>query len=103
MDQMKDRCRLGTLALATTAAMVAAGCTGGSGGGDKAGGGGEPVVLRLAVRDELSGDLGTGYFVRRVGELSGGTLRIEAIPGWGGTDPTVEQNIVRGVAEGKVD
>src|SRR5437016_5747903 len=99
MGQMKDRCRLGAIALATAAAVTAAGCTGGSGGGDKAGGAGEPVVLRLALRDDLSVDLGAAYFVRRVGELSRGTLRIEAIPGWGGTDPTVEQHIVHGVAE----
>jgi TRAP-type C4-dicarboxylate transport system substrate-binding protein len=89
--------------LVGVAAIVAAGCSGGLGNADKAGGSGEPAVLRLAGRDDPSVDLGTAYFVKRVGELSGGTVRIEVVLRWGGTDPTVEQNIVRGVAEGKVD
>jgi TRAP-type C4-dicarboxylate transport system substrate-binding protein len=103
MHEMKRRRRLGALGLAAATAILAAGCTSRSAGGDKAGGSGEPAVLRLAARDELSVDLGTAYFVRRVVELSGGTLRIEAVSGWGGTAPTAEQNIVRGVAAGRAD
>jgi len=83
---------------------MAAACTRGAGAGDKAGGRGEPVVLRVAEgAADSSTNLAVAEFVRRVGELSDGDMRIQLLPDWGGTEPMVEQNIVRGVAEGKVD
>ncbi|TMK83058.1 MAG: hypothetical protein E6G44_12485, partial [Actinobacteria bacterium] len=61
-------------------------------------------MLRVAEgAADSSTNLAVAEFVRRVGELSDGDMRIQLLPDWGGTEPMVEQNIVRGVAEGKVD
>src|SRR5438093_13029605 len=74
---MRARGRLRTFALVVVAAVVAAGCTRGA-GGDKAGGGGEQVVLRLAnYSGNLDGEPAVADFIKRVGELSGGSVRIE--------------------------
>ena len=103
---MRARTRLRTLAVVGVAAIVAAGCTGGAGGGDKAGGGGEPVVLTMASGyDErtLQTEPAVAYFVRRVGELSGGDVRIHLVNGWGNYQPDIEQQIVRDVKAGKAD
>jgi TRAP-type transport system periplasmic protein len=92
-------------ALAAAAAMVAAACTGG-GGGDKAGGSGEPVVLRLSNGYGCWEDClpAAAYFVNRVGELSGGALRIEVVHERGvNSEPGFEQDIVRDVQAGKAD
>jgi len=96
------RTPLARLALVSLTAVLSA-CSGGSGDGEKSGGSGAPLVLTLASRDDPIADLGTAYFAQRVGELSGGSVQIEVLPGWGGTDPSAEQNIVRGVADAKVD
>jgi TRAP-type transport system periplasmic protein len=100
---MKPRGQLAALFL--LGALVTTGCTSGSGGGDKAGGGGEPVVLKLAEGGAYIGtDLAVADFVRRVGELSGGALRIE-VPSDGGIapPPDAEQQTVRDVQAGKFD
>jgi len=86
--------------------MMAAGCTSGAGGGDKAGGGGAPVVLTMASGyDErtLQTEPAVAYFVNRVGELSGGDVRIKVVDGWGNYQPDFEQQIVRDVKAGKAD
>src|SRR5207244_12594579 len=74
-------------------------------GGDKAGGPNPPVVLKM-----LEGPIGNSsttpsieYFVKRVGELSGGALRIEDVAQAGNGEPQAEQEIVRDVAAGKAD
>ncbi len=78
----------------------------GAPGGTKAGKRDGPVVLRMANRDaetDFAGDPAVGDFVRRVGELSGGVLRIQVAPYWGNGQPGAEAQIVRAVAAGKVD
>jgi TRAP-type C4-dicarboxylate transport system substrate-binding protein len=96
--------RLAALMLALTATTAATACSvGGNADDDKAGSGG-PVEMRLA---STNGDLdftpAVQYFVRRVEQLSGGDLRIEAVDEWGDFAPDAEQQVVRGVAGGDVD
>ena len=94
---MRARGRLRTFALVVVAAVVAAGCTRGA-GGDKAGGGGEQVVLRLAnYSGNLDGEPAMADFIKRVGELSGGNVRIEVFSDWGTGITGVEQQVVRDV------
>jgi TRAP-type C4-dicarboxylate transport system substrate-binding protein len=100
---MRKRAVLRAFALIGAGAVVAAACNGGS-GSDKAGGGGEPVVLTLAEgAADSSTDLAVAEFVQRVSELSGGALRIQVQPDWGGEDPGAEQQTVRDLAAGKAD
>jgi TRAP-type C4-dicarboxylate transport system substrate-binding protein len=83
-------------------AAVAAGC--GAASATKAGKHGGPVVLRIATRDvDLVGEPPIAYFVRRVGQLSGGTMRIDVAGFWGSGRAGAEQEIVRAVATGSVD
>jgi TRAP-type transport system periplasmic protein len=104
MRWMKCRTRLATVALAVIAAVVAGGCSGGGGSGDKAGGSGAPVVLRMA---NSYGDLNNApvieHFVSRVGERSGGNLRIQVVHRWGEYAADAEQQVVRDVAAGHVE
>jgi TRAP-type C4-dicarboxylate transport system substrate-binding protein len=90
------------LALVVAMTLLAAGC--GAGGG-KAGGGSEPVVLTLASRPgDIQWTPGVADFVKRVGQLSGGALRIKVASLWGGDgNADAEQRIVRDVANGKAD
>jgi len=68
------------LALAVAAATLLAGCGGGA-GAEKSGGSGAPVVLKMADGYDpgLQLEQADGYFVRRVGELSRGELRIHVV------------------------
>jgi TRAP-type C4-dicarboxylate transport system substrate-binding protein len=96
------RCPFVVASALVAAMLVAAGCT--SGAGDKAGGS-SSVVLRLSIGygglDYLPA---AAYFVKRVGELSGGALRIEVVHNRGVKgEPEFEQDIVRDVEAGKVD
>ncbi|TMK85440.1 MAG: hypothetical protein E6G44_07100 [Actinobacteria bacterium] len=108
---MKAPVRLRIFALACVAAMVAAGCTGGARAGDKAGGGAEPIVLTMAngygsspsTTDPLQYEPAVAYFVKRVGDLSGGEVRIQVVDDWGNHQPGFEQQIVRDVEAGKAD
>lgn len=90
------------IALALTAAT--AGC-GAVAGGDKAGGPvGGPVMVRMASTASGLDDIPpVGEFVRRVGTLSGGTLRITMMNSWGDYAPSAEARLVRAVAAGTVD
>ena len=104
MGPMKTRNRLAALVLAAAAAVTAAGCGGGAAREDKAGGSGKAVVLRLAnTNGEIAYTPAVEYFVKRVGELSDGKLRIESVDNWGGSAPNAERRVVRDVADGKVD
>ena len=97
------RGRAGALiALALTAAT--AGCSAVA-GGDKAGGpAGGPVVVRMASTASGLDDIPpVAEFVRRVGTLSGGTLRITMTNQWGDYAPGAEARLVRAVAAGTVD
>jgi TRAP-type C4-dicarboxylate transport system substrate-binding protein len=100
---MRLRMACAWLALVVAAAVVA-GC-GSTAGGDKAGGpGGGPVVLRMAsTSSNLSGVLPVRYFVRRVRELSDGSVRIKVINPWGHYAPGAEAQVVRATAAGTVD
>ena len=96
---MRDRTRLRMLAAALAAATVAVGCAGP--GKDNTG---EPVVLRMAsTQPDLSSVPPVAYFVRRVEELSGGSLRIHALDAWGTQTPDHEQQLVHAVSSGSVD
>ena len=104
MNGMKIRSQLAALVLAATAALTGAGCGGGVAGEDKAGGSGEPVVLRLAnTNGELDFTPAVDYFAQRVGELSGGDVRVEAEDDWGESASDAEQQVVRDVSSGEVD
>lgn len=99
-----SRIELRAVALTAVIALGAVGCSGGGAGVDKAGGSGEPVVLRMASTYGDLGDLpAVRYFVDRVGELSGGDLRIEVVDSWGGFASDAEQQVVRDVAAGEDD
>src|SRR5918996_4529196 len=103
MDGMKVGIRLAALILAAIGALAAVGC-GGGGGEDKAGGSGAPVVLRLAnTNGQIDFTPAVDYFAQRVGELSGGNLRIEAVDEWGNSASDAEQQVVRDVSAGEID
>ena len=92
--------------LAASAALMLAGCTSGnsSAGGDKAGGDAEPTVLTFAdLSFSLDSVLAVKDFVGRVEDLSGGALRIDVIHDWENYAPGSQQQVVRDVADGKVD
>ena len=78
------------------------GCSGGEPTAGKAGGVGPPLVLQMV---NAYGDLhlvpGVEYFVSQVKERSGGNLTIEVTSGYGNYANDVEQQVVRGVAEGR--
>lgn len=104
MDGMRTRSTLATLVLAAIVPLTWAGCGGEGTGDDKAGGSGTPVVLRLAnTNGQLDFTPAVDYFARRVGELSGGELRIEAVHDWGSSSSHAEQQVVRDVSAGEVD
>jgi TRAP-type C4-dicarboxylate transport system substrate-binding protein len=94
--------------VAAAAALLIAACSAdekaSSGGGDKAGGGADPVVLTMA--DFTSGlryEPAVQYFVDQVEHLSDGALQLEVSHEWGDFADDAEQQIVRDVADGKVD
>ncbi|HZQ64942.1 MAG TPA: TRAP transporter substrate-binding protein DctP [Gaiellaceae bacterium] len=94
--------RPAAVAAAIVLAALVAGC--GSGSATKAGKATGPVVLRMAIRDvDFAGDPAAGYFVKRVGQLSGGKLRIEVLPYFAGGASGTEQQIVRAVAGGTAE
>jgi TRAP-type transport system periplasmic protein len=105
MDGMKTRSQLAALVLTAAATLAAAGCSGGGGGSeDKAGGTGPPIVLRLAnTGGSIDQTPAVEYFVKHVEALSGGNVRIEVIDQWAEFASDAEQQVVRGVAAGKVD
>ena len=74
------RARVGIVA---AAALMVAACSGdqsaSSGGEDKAGGSAEPVVLTIAnTASSFQYNPAVQYFVDRVEELSGGSVRLDA-------------------------
>src|SRR6266700_3681752 len=107
MGEMTRGGRPRTLALAASMTIMAAGCTGGSGSGAKAGGGGAPVALKMAsLQGSLDFTPQVADFVKRVGQLSGGALRIDVVANWttdpsGDVPPDAQERIVRDVAAGK--
>ncbi len=104
MTGTRNRTRLATLVLAATAALAVAACAGGDAGDDKAGGPGAPVVLRLAnTNGQLDFTPAVEHFVKHVGELSGGSLRIKAVNEWGDFAADAEQQVVKDVAAGEID
>jgi TRAP-type C4-dicarboxylate transport system substrate-binding protein len=90
----------------TSAVMIAAACSASSQPGDKGGGAGEPVVLKMASSG-TGGAPGAedpvGYFIHRLGEVSGAQITIDFASNWDNRQPDVEQQIVRDVAAGKAD
>jgi TRAP-type C4-dicarboxylate transport system substrate-binding protein len=98
------RTRLGIFA-AVAFTLVACGDNNpASGGDDKAGGSADPVVLTMANTDDsFRFSPAVEYFVDRVKELSGGSLRVEAHFGWGSWADDAEQEVVRAVAAGDAD
>lgn len=83
---------------------MATACTDQGAAADKAGGSGERIDLVLA---NTYGDLNqlpaVAYFVDRVGELSDGQIRVEAVHEWGEFAPDAEQQVVRDVSNGVAD
>ncbi len=91
------------LAVAAIVALSPVGCTPDV-NGDKAGGPGPPVVLTLAnAYGGTAAEPMLGYFIERVGHLSGGALRIRLDNEWGGFAPGSEQLIVSDVASERAD
>jgi TRAP-type C4-dicarboxylate transport system substrate-binding protein len=98
------RTRLGIFA-AVAFTLVACGDNNpASGGDDKAGGSADPVVLTMAnLDDSFRFSPAVQYFVDRVEELSGGSLRVETHFEWGNFADDAEQQVVRAVAAGDAD
>jgi len=97
------------LALASTLALLAAGCSGGGSrdAADKAGGSSAPLELRLAAAFGSADQPEARYareFATRVGKLSDGRLRVRVIFGAeGAKSPNVETLIARRVRDGSYD
>ncbi|TCC47812.1 hypothetical protein E0H75_24000 [Kribbella capetownensis] len=90
---------LGVLALAATLTS----CTGAK-GVDKAGG--ETTVITLATIDVVNNNgqsFGPQAFVDRLGQLSGGRLKVEVRTDYGGGAPEAESNLVKAIGDGQVD
>jgi TRAP-type C4-dicarboxylate transport system substrate-binding protein len=88
------------------ASVAVTGCAAAGAGGDKAGGrsGGGPLVLRLANTSYSLTDVPpVAYFVRRVEQLSHGTIQIRVGNDWASYAPDAEAQVVRAVASGIVD
>ena len=84
--------------------LVAAACTGWGGAADKSGSRSEPLLLHLAVADYgLGNAFAIRDFKRRVKSLSGGSIQIQVLGGWGDYAVDAEQQVVRAVADGQVD
>ena len=84
------------------AAALVVGCSAGE--ATKAGKSTDPVVLRMAnAYGHLRYEPAVAYFVRRVSEVSDGALRVTVVDEWGDSDAGAEQEVVRGVSEGKAD
>jgi TRAP-type transport system periplasmic protein len=97
--------RLAALILAATATLAATACSvGGDAGDDKAGGPGPPVELRLAnTGADIAQTPAVEYFVERVGDLSGGEVRIKVVDQWAQFASDAEQQVVHDVAAREVD
>jgi TRAP-type transport system periplasmic protein len=76
-------------------------------GGDKAGGlpdGSGRLVLRLADTPfDVSDSPAVNYFVHRLEQLSGGTIRIAVTNQWGSYTPDSEAQVIRAVASGRFE
>jgi TRAP-type C4-dicarboxylate transport system substrate-binding protein len=74
-------------------------------GADKTGG--ETAVLTLATFEKGPNENGQNYgpaaFVENLGKVSGGRLRVELKPEFGGGGADAESNVVRAIAAGEVD
>ena len=96
--------RSGVRVLGSLVVVVAlAACTGGQ-GVDKAGG--ETTILTLASIDDVNNNgqsFGPQAFVKRLGELSGGRLKVEVKTDYGGGAPDAESNLVKAIASADVD
>lgn len=101
---MRERRALRPLGVASALAVLAAGCSVRGPIGDKAGGApGAPVVLHMALISSAPLRGASRLFVRDVGSLSNGNVRIEPIFEWGSFTPSAEQQVVRAVSAGVVD
>jgi TRAP-type C4-dicarboxylate transport system substrate-binding protein len=103
MKATTKRARAAAL-VAALLTLQAAGC--GLGGGDKAGGSSAPTVLRLAAADDADQPDAriVRHFASRVGDLSGGSLRVR--PVWdaaGQQTADYEARIARMVREGEFE
>ena len=88
----------------SVAATVLAACTPDDHADSQSGSSAEPVVLTLAnFASGLSQVPAVQYFVDRVEELSGGSLRVSVDGEWGGFTVDVEQHVVRAVAAGEIE
>jgi ABC-type glycerol-3-phosphate transport system substrate-binding protein len=98
MPTMKIRRPL--IAVLAAAAIAMTGCAGQA--GSKAGGASAPVTLQFAnLAAHLDYLPAVEDFITRVGDLSGGTLRIEVSHEWGNFSTDAEERVVRDVAAGK--
>jgi TRAP-type transport system periplasmic protein len=104
VDGNRNPRRLAALVLATGATFAAAACGGGGAGEDKAGGPGTPVDLRLAsTGGSIDQTPAVEHFVKRVKELSGGSVRIEVVDQWAEFASDAEQQVVHDVAADEVE
>jgi TRAP-type C4-dicarboxylate transport system substrate-binding protein len=96
---MKTWSTLGVLAVAATLTS----CTGAE-GVDKAGG--ETALITLASIDEVNNNgqsFGPQAFVERLGQLSGGRLKVEVKTEYGGGAADAESNLVKAIGDGELD
>jgi TRAP-type C4-dicarboxylate transport system substrate-binding protein len=99
---MSTRSRVRVLGTLVVVVALAA-CTD-TQGVDKAGG--ETTILTLASIDDVNNNgqsFGPQAFVNRLGELSGGRLKVEVKTEYGGGAPDGESNLVKAIAGGDVD
>jgi TRAP-type C4-dicarboxylate transport system substrate-binding protein len=84
--------------------LVAAACTASGRAADKSGSRSEPLLLHLAVADYgLGNAFAIRDFKRRVQSLTGDSIQIQVLGGWGDYAPDAEQQVVQAVADGRVD
>ena len=89
--------------ITTLSVLATAACSGGA-PTDRAGG--ETLTITLATIDHVNPDgqsFGVQAFVENIPKVSAGRLKVEVVEDYGGGGPTADADLVKAIAEGKLD
>ena len=89
--------------ITTLSVLATAACSGGA-PTDRAGG--ETLTVTLATIDHVNPDgqsFGVQAFVENIPKVSAGRLKVEVVEDYGGGGPTADADLVKAIADGKLD